>query len=134
LGSVGYLRVRVLGKRTGISITVSRSDRRRLQATAADRKAPQKHVWRAKIVLFSADIISVVVRSRGHTPDHTDPAFNRLRLRLRIEARERYSRSASAEQPSAGRSGLPERPGKVDTLPEWSTASRCKYCPFSVEE
>jgi len=41
--------------RTGISITVSRSDRRRLQAIAADRNAPQKHVWRAKIVLFSAD-------------------------------------------------------------------------------
>src|SRR3954447_9959100 len=41
--------------RTGISITVSRSDRRRLQAIAADRNAPQKHAWRAKIVLFSAD-------------------------------------------------------------------------------
>ena len=41
--------------RTGISITVSRSDRRRLQAIAADRNAPHKHVWRAKIVLFSAD-------------------------------------------------------------------------------
>jgi hypothetical protein len=41
--------------RTGISITVSRSDRRRLAAMAADRNAPQKHVWRAWIVLFSAD-------------------------------------------------------------------------------
>src|SRR4249919_2112105 len=41
--------------RTGISLTVSRSDRRRLEAMAADRNAPQKHVWRAEIVLFSAD-------------------------------------------------------------------------------
>src|SRR5258708_21850166 len=41
--------------RNGISITVSRSDRRRLQALVADRNAPQKHVWRAEIVLFTAD-------------------------------------------------------------------------------
>jgi transposase len=41
--------------RTGISLTVSGSDRRRLEAMAADRNAPQKHVWRAEIVLFSAD-------------------------------------------------------------------------------
>jgi transposase len=41
--------------RTGISITVSRANRRRLEAIAADRNAPQKHVWRAEIVLFTAD-------------------------------------------------------------------------------
>ena len=41
--------------RTGISITVSPADRRFLQALAKDRNAPQKHVWRAQIVLFSAD-------------------------------------------------------------------------------
>jgi hypothetical protein len=39
----------------GISITVSRSDRRRLQALVADRNASQKHVWRAEIVLLTAD-------------------------------------------------------------------------------
>jgi len=41
--------------RNGISIMVSRSDRRRLQVLVADRNAPQKHVWRAEIVLFTAD-------------------------------------------------------------------------------
>ena len=41
--------------RNGISITVSRSDRRRLQALVADRNASQKHVWRAEIVLLTAD-------------------------------------------------------------------------------
>ena len=40
--------------RTGISITVTRADRRRLKALAGDRNAPQKHVWRAEIVLFTA--------------------------------------------------------------------------------
>src|SRR6195256_5973614 len=41
--------------RNGISVTVSRSDRRRLQALVADRNASQKHVWRAEIVLLTAD-------------------------------------------------------------------------------
>lgn len=41
--------------RTGISITLSDDDRRRLEAITADRNAPQKHVWRARIVLLSAD-------------------------------------------------------------------------------
>ena len=40
--------------RTGISFT-SAEDRQRLNALAADRNTPQKHVWRARIVLFTAD-------------------------------------------------------------------------------
>ena len=48
-------RVRVWGMRNGISITVSRPDPRRLQALVADRNASQKHVWRAEIVLLTAD-------------------------------------------------------------------------------
>ena len=39
--------------RTGISFTVSSSDRQRLQAIVADPTSPQKHVWRARIVLLS---------------------------------------------------------------------------------
>ena len=39
--------------RAGISITVSAADRRRLEAVVADRNSPQKHVWRAKIILLS---------------------------------------------------------------------------------
>jgi transposase len=41
--------------RTGISFTVSAADRRRLTAIVADRNAAQKHVWRARIVLLTAD-------------------------------------------------------------------------------
>jgi transposase len=41
--------------RTGISITVSPSDRQRLEAIVRDRTAPQKHVWRAQIVLLTGD-------------------------------------------------------------------------------
>src|SRR5580692_11559049 len=41
--------------RMGISITLKPTDRRRLAALARDRNAPHKHVWRAEIVLLSAD-------------------------------------------------------------------------------
>jgi transposase len=41
--------------RTGISINVSPTDRRRLEALIRDRNAAQKHVWRAEIVLLSSD-------------------------------------------------------------------------------
>ena len=40
--------------RTGVSFTVSPTDRRRLRALVKDRNAPQKHVWRAEIILLSA--------------------------------------------------------------------------------
>ena len=41
--------------RTGISIEVSPTDRHRLGALVKDRNAPQKHVWRAEIVLLTGD-------------------------------------------------------------------------------
>jgi transposase len=41
--------------RTGISTTLTPSDRQRLEAVASNRNTAQKHVWRAVIVLLSAD-------------------------------------------------------------------------------
>jgi transposase len=41
--------------RTGISITLTSSDRHRLEALTSNRNTAQKHVWRAAIVLLSAD-------------------------------------------------------------------------------
>ena len=41
--------------RAGIVVQVTRADRRRLEAIVADRGAPQKHVWRAHIILATAD-------------------------------------------------------------------------------
>jgi len=41
--------------RTGISMDVSPATRVRLDAIVADRNSPQKHVWRARIVLLTAD-------------------------------------------------------------------------------
>ena len=41
--------------RTGISFSVTTADLDRLRALMKDRNAPQKHVWRARIVLLSAE-------------------------------------------------------------------------------
>src|SRR5262245_13236720 len=41
--------------RAGIVVNVTPVDRRRLKAIVADRCAPQKHVWRAQIILATAD-------------------------------------------------------------------------------
>ena len=41
--------------REGISIEVSAADRERLVTVTADRNSPQKHVWRARIILARAE-------------------------------------------------------------------------------
>ena len=41
--------------RHGIEIEVSAADRAWLKAVVADRNSPQKHVWRARIILATAD-------------------------------------------------------------------------------
>jgi transposase len=41
--------------RKGIEIEVTAADRTRLEAIVADRNSPQKHVWRARIMLATGD-------------------------------------------------------------------------------
>ena len=41
--------------RAGIVVNVTRANRHRLEAIVLDRSAPQKHVWRANIILATAD-------------------------------------------------------------------------------
>jgi Winged helix-turn helix len=47
--------LRVWRRRGDITFTVSAGDYRRLHAIAANPKSPQKHVWRARIVLLSGE-------------------------------------------------------------------------------
>jgi transposase len=53
--------------RTGIMFEVSPPDRLRLERVAKDRNAAQKHVWRALIILLSADGVgtAAVMRQTG---------------------------------------------------------------------
>ena len=53
--------------RAGISIDLCLADRQRLEALVRDRNAAQKHVWRARIVLLSADGLgtNAIMRATG---------------------------------------------------------------------
>ena len=53
--------------RTGIIFEVSPPDRLRLERVARDRNAAQKHVWRASIILLSADGVgtAAIMRRTG---------------------------------------------------------------------
>jgi hypothetical protein len=55
--------------RTGIIVEVSATDRQQLAAIVADRNTPQKHVWRAHIVLLTAE--GVVARTLLDPPRET---------------------------------------------------------------
>ena len=46
--------MRIWGMRRGVSITLTDVDRQRLDRLVHDRNSPQKHVWRARIVLLTA--------------------------------------------------------------------------------
>src|SRR5215469_14356332 len=55
------------GMREGITVQVSDADRARLVAIVVDRNSPQKHVWRAQIVLLTADGVgtNAIMRRTG---------------------------------------------------------------------
>jgi hypothetical protein len=59
--------------RAGISFTVSLTDRQRLLALIKDRNAPQKHVWRAQIILL------IVIRTANTASEN---ALNRSGVAL----------------------------------------------------
>ena len=53
--------------RSGVTLSVAPADLDRLQALVKDRNAPQKHVWRAQIVLLSAEGVgtNAIMRETG---------------------------------------------------------------------
>ena len=53
--------------RKGIIVTVNAAERARLEAVAANRNSPQKHAWRCRIVLLTADGLgtAAIMRQTG---------------------------------------------------------------------
>jgi transposase len=47
--------VRLCGMRKGVTVEVTPADRAHLQSIIRDRNSPQKHVWRAQIIVLTAD-------------------------------------------------------------------------------
>jgi hypothetical protein len=72
--------------RTGISISVTAADLDRLRGLVKDRNAPQKHVWRAQIVLLSVEVRN----ERDHARDRQVQGL-RLALAGAVRRRGRVS-------------------------------------------
>ena len=53
--------------RKGIIVNATTGDRARLRAVVANRNSPQKHVWRAKIILLTAEGLgtNAIIRGTG---------------------------------------------------------------------
>jgi transposase len=54
----------ILGMHKGITIEVAAAGRARLEAVVADRNSPQKHAWRARIVLATAEGVGTAATMR----------------------------------------------------------------------
>jgi transposase len=65
------------------AIDLSSDDRARLEAVVADRNAPQKHAWRARIVLLTAEGLSV--RAVARQTGKAQPTVLRWRRRFQEE-------------------------------------------------
>src|SRR5215471_5656144 len=90
--------------RGGISIELNAADRERLVAVVADRNSPQKHVWRARIILATAEGrgTAEIMRHAGVSK----PCVWRSQERFMREAvagllREKTRKPAQAAVPSA---------------------------------
>src|SRR5262249_61509981 len=54
----------LIGMRKGIEVRLGPGDRERLAAVIGSGNSPQKHVWRARIVLLSADGLGTMAIQR----------------------------------------------------------------------
>jgi hypothetical protein len=57
--------VQALVMGSGIVVNVTPEDRRQLDAIVSDRNAPQKHTWRAKIILATASCGTTEIMRRS---------------------------------------------------------------------
>ena len=88
--------------RTRISFTVSTTERTQLEAIASGRNMPQKHVWRARIVLLTAGGLGThaIMAATGREQDHGLAMAGAVRLGRR--------RGAPLGQVSAAEVSCPE--------------------------
>ena len=90
-------------------MNVTQADRHRLEAIVSDRSAPQKHVWRANIILATAEGCSTaeIMRRSGRSK----PAVWRWQARFITEGVDGLTRDKTRK---SGR-----QPLSTDTVPTW---------------
>src|SRR5713226_3868578 len=110
--------------RAGIIVKVTRADRHRLEAIVSDRSAPQKHVWRANIILATADGCGTaeIMRRSGKSK----PVVWRWQARFmaegirgadaRQDAQARQTTAADRHRAESGRPGARATTGRNNPL------------------
>src|SRR6516165_9926230 len=114
--------------RAGIVVNVTRADRRRLEVIVSDRSAPQKHVWRAQIILATADgcgTIEIMRRSGKAKPVvwRWQQRFMRRRVAARQDAQARQAAAAGCDRPEGHRPRDWPAAGRSDAL-DWPDAGQ----------
>jgi hypothetical protein len=71
--------------RKGIEVRLGPGDRERLEAVIGSGNGPQKHVWRARIVLLSADGVGTIAIQRQ--TGKVKPTIWRWRARGALDGR-----------------------------------------------
>ena len=102
--------------RTGITVTVTAEDRLRLEGIIGDGNAAQKHVWRAKIILATADGCgtSEIMRRSGKCKPvvwHWQERFMHDGVRRRVDIEPDHLLELSDELRVAGELELADRCG-----------------------
>ena len=100
--------------RKRIVVDVSAEDRARLAAIVANRNSPQKHVWRARIVLLTADGegTAAIMRQTGRSKS----VVWRWQERFRLDQDGRRPAPDQAARPAQGRLGLHLRRPQTRTI------------------
>src|SRR3954451_2526340 len=123
--------------REGINLEVSAADRARLEAVAADRNSPQKHVWRARIVLATADGLGTgeIVRRTGKSK----PCVWRWQERVMREGvagllrdRTRPPRVPPPSRATIDRGVARPAPARRGGAPHWTAAAMAAAAGISV--
>src|ERR1700734_2307695 len=88
--------------RTGVEVRLGPGDRDRLEAVIGSGNSPQKHVWRAQIVLLSAEGVGTMAIQRQ--TGKGKPTIWRWQARFRAEGVEAFLHEAARP---AGKPSLP---------------------------
>jgi transposase len=101
--------------RTGVEVRISPGDQERLEAIVSSRNSPQKHVWRARIVLLSADGIGTMeIQRRTGRAKPTIWRWQRRFMEAGVEGLLRDATRPSRKAPLA--------PAKVEQIVEMTLA------------
>ena len=123
--------------RSGISLSVTPADIDQLRAVVRDRNAPQKHVWRAQIVLLSAEDLgtNAIMRETGKSKTcvwRWQERFAAEGVDGRLRDKTRPSRIAKLDPSIAERVvalTMEEPPGETT---HWTSAAMAKAAGISA--